>query len=63
MERRVEEIMIEAGYAAPELAGRAQKLIDLVVKECASLFPNQFTDERYPRRIDKTILKHFKEEK
>jgi hypothetical protein len=25
--------MLEAGYAAPELAGRANKLIELVVKE------------------------------
>ena len=34
-------------------------LVDLVVKECASLFPLQFTDEQYQRRIDKTIRKHF----
>ena len=25
--------MLEAGYAAPELAGRANKLVELVVKE------------------------------
>lgn len=31
----------------------------LVVKECASLFPLTFTDEHYQRRIDKTIRKHF----
>jgi hypothetical protein len=32
---------------------------ELIVKECAQLFPLTFTDEEYQRRIDKTILKHF----
>ena len=27
----------------------------LIVEECAELFPMQFTDEQYQRRIDKTI--------
>ena len=31
----------------------------LIVEECAELFPMQFTDEQYQRRIDKTIKKHF----
>ena len=35
------------------------KFAELIVKECASLFPLAFTDEQYPRRIDKTIRKHF----
>ena len=35
------------------------KFAELIVKECASLFPLTFTDEQYQRRIDKTILKHF----
>jgi hypothetical protein len=29
--------MIEAGYAAPEMAGRAHVLVDLLVKECATI--------------------------
>lgn len=33
MNKRVKQLMLEAGYAAPELAGRANKLIELVVKE------------------------------
>ncbi len=35
------------------------KFAELIVKECASLFPLTFTDEQYQRRIDKTIKKHF----
>ena len=34
MNERIKELMLEAGYAAPEIALRAQKLADLVVKEC-----------------------------
>jgi hypothetical protein len=36
-----------------------QKFAELIVKECAGLFPLTFTDEQYQRRIDKTIRKHF----
>ena len=36
-----------------------EKFAELIVRECASLFPQQFTDEQYKRRIDKTIRKHF----
>jgi hypothetical protein len=35
------------------------KFAELIVRECANLFPLTFTDEHYQRRIDKTILKHF----
>jgi hypothetical protein len=51
--------MLEAGYAAPELAGRGQKLAELIIEECADLFTRTHTDEEYQRRIDKTIRKHF----
>lgn len=36
MNDRLRELMLEAGYAAPELAGRATKLVDLIVRECAN---------------------------
>ena len=32
---------------------------ELIIQECANLFPLTFTDEQYQRRIDKTIRKHF----
>lgn len=35
MNSRLRELMLEAGYAAPELAGRALKLAELIVQECA----------------------------
>lgn len=35
------------------------KFAELIVEECAGLFPLTFTDEQYQRRIDKTIRKHF----
>ena len=35
------------------------KFAQLFAEECASLFPMTYTDERYQRRIDKTIKKHF----
>lgn len=44
------------GYAEQE---DVEKFAELIVWECASLFPQQFTDEQYKRRIDKTIRKHF----
>jgi len=36
-----------------------EKFAELIVRECASLFPRTFTNEQYQRRIDKTILNHF----
>jgi len=37
----------------------AEKFAELIINECANLFPLTFTDEQYQRRIDKTIRKHF----
>ena len=37
MNERIEKLMLEAGYAAPELAGRANKLAELIVRECANV--------------------------
>lgn len=34
MNDRIKELMLEAGYAAPEIAGRANKLAELIVREC-----------------------------
>lgn len=38
---------------------RVKVFAKMIAEECASLFPHQFTDEQYSRRIDKTIRKHF----
>lgn len=37
MNERIQQLMLEAGYAAPELAGRANKLVELILFECIKL--------------------------
>jgi hypothetical protein len=37
MNKRIKELMLEAGYAAPELAGRARKFAELIVRECVRI--------------------------
>ena len=53
MNERVKELMLEAGFAAPELAGRANLLAELIVKECAEAY-------HQTRSIDTTIEQHFR---
>jgi hypothetical protein len=36
-----------------------EKFAELIIQECATMFTMTHADEQYPRRIDKTILKHF----
>ena len=38
--------MLEAGYAAPELAVRAQRLVALVLEECNRISEETEQDER-----------------
>jgi len=40
MNENLRKLMLEAGYAAPELAGRAQQLAELIVRECAGRVDN-----------------------
>ena len=65
MNERIKELAEQAGYL-PDSFGvghwdmpECQKLAELIIQECANLFPLTFTDEQYQRRIDKTIRKHF----
>ena len=61
MSPKIKELALRAGGSHyPEVGGETlEKFAELVVRECAALFPMTFTDEQYQRRIDKTILKHF----
>jgi len=34
MNKQIKELMVQADYPAPELALRAQKLAELIIKEC-----------------------------
>jgi hypothetical protein len=41
MNDRLKELMLEAGYAAPEIAGRADKLAELLVKDVCKIVKGQ----------------------
>jgi hypothetical protein len=61
---KIKDLMTEAGISVEYVTNTKQIVIlekfgELVIKECANLFPGTFTDEQYQRRIDKTIQKHF----
>jgi hypothetical protein len=53
MNERLKELMLEAGYAAPELAGRANKLVELIVQECLK----KIEEEYKPVLEDKDMMK------
>jgi hypothetical protein len=64
MNERIQELAEQAKLLGPgsrigNAHEAAEKFAELIIQECASLFPLTFTDERYQRRIDKTIRKHF----
>ena len=65
MSPRIEKLVEEAGialgnnYADGSRRDLLNKFAELIVQECATMFTLTHTDEQYPRRIDKTILKHF----
>lgn len=60
MNERLRELMSEAGYAAPELAGRAQVLAELIVRECAE-FADEHNDysEGVTLGVGRAIKQHF----
>lgn len=66
MNERIKQLMIEAGYAAPEIALRAQKLVENVVLECMHeclrmQLGNQYTPEEllFQTKYRKIIKEHF----
>jgi hypothetical protein len=61
MNERIKELAKEARLMTGWPVGEVeyQKFAELIIQECANLFPLTFTDEQYQRRIDKTIRKHF----
>jgi hypothetical protein len=44
MNEQIRELMVQADYPAPELALRAQKLAELIVRECAQACINMGND-------------------
>jgi hypothetical protein len=59
MNAHLEQLMIEAGYAAPELAGRANKLAELIVRECADVANKWQTGEHPGLLVKDVITYHF----
>jgi len=45
MNNRLKELMLEAGYAAPEIAGRADKLAELLIKDVCKIVKGQKIEE------------------
>ena len=41
MNERIEKLMLEAGFAAPELAGRANILAELLIKDVCKIVKGQ----------------------
>jgi hypothetical protein len=41
MNDRIKQLMLEAGFAAPELAGRADKLAELLIKDVCKIVKGQ----------------------
>ncbi len=73
MRKRIYELAKEAGYAAPELAERMHKMVDLVIKECIVAFEktprhcaytthDKGTVECTIQKTVETVKDHFKEE-
>ena len=54
MNEKIKELMIEAGYAAPIIAVRAQVLAELIVRECA-----EFIGGEYGYSEGVALLEHF----
>ena len=53
MNKRLRALMLEAGYAAPELASRATKLAELIVLECVNAVMDGTKEgDHYAMRIE-----------
>jgi hypothetical protein len=59
MNDRLKQLMLEAGYAAPELAGRANKLAELIIKECGVALHPMLRDQISRGQGVDLIKKHF----
>jgi hypothetical protein len=52
MNERIRKLMLEAGYVAPELAGRANRLAELIIQECAGLTLDHRNADYYQGWLD-----------
>jgi hypothetical protein len=65
MNERIKQLMMQADYPAPEIALRAQKLVELIVRECVgvveggSFLHDQAPTAIFARECSGAIKKHF----
>ena len=60
MNERIKELMVRADYPAPELALRAQKLAELIVRECINEIAYiGKANEVFGDRTDRSGLNHI----
>jgi len=66
MNERIKQLMIQADYPAPELALRAQALVELIIQECTETclrmqLGKQYTPEEllFQTKYRKIIKEHF----
>ena len=65
MNERLRQLMVQADYPAPEIALRAQKLAELIVKECARVIDrgngelSTIAETAWCNGCRDDILKHF----
>ena len=57
MNENLRKLMLEAGYAASELAGRAQPLAELIIQECVTAIES--TDRHRSDYFTAKIKEHF----
>jgi len=58
MNEQLKELMLKAGYAAPELAARANKLAELLVKQMLDI--TDAHTEVFQTDRDKALVDHIK---
>ena len=59
MNERIKVLMLEAGYAAPEIAGRGQKLAELIVRECEEVVRWAISVDSTIEKVPVLIREHF----
>jgi hypothetical protein len=59
MNQRLRTLMIEAGYAAPELALRAHRLAELIIEDCAKLAEYQGYNQAFGQGGLRTKLAEY----
>ena len=58
MNEQIRELMVQADYPAPELALRAQKLAELIVRECIELNKQELAFNTFERMLNR-YKEHF----